>query len=139
MTQIPDMSKQQLNRTLAELMGYWVDSKKIGDGSVFYRLISPSGKPETTWRGTEEIAWLYAPYYCTDPAASLEVQAAAYAASPEWYLHNLAIVTNQEGLTLDEFPDPFEVFGPELVGPMITATPRERAMAAWMTLKEAEH
>lgn len=132
MTQIQKWGNVELNRALAEKMGYSVTTNqgywlKKPDGTMYANPFS---------KNTEEIAWSWAPDYVGDPAASLKVQAAAYAASPEWYLHYLAMRTNKEDLSLDEFPDSFEVFGPELVGPMITAEPRERAEAAYMVLNQ---
>lgn len=132
MTKLQEWNNAELNRALAEKMGYSVTTDKgywlkKPDGTMF---VDPFSKNK------EEIAWSWAPDYAGDPAASLKVQAAAYAASPEWYLYYLAIRTNKEDLSLDEYPDPFEVFGPELVGPMVTAEPRERAEVAYMVLNQ---
>lgn len=123
MTQVQTMSKATLNHELAVLMG-WTEIRVLLKSD---RLMGRD--PVDGWA-------TYIPDYAGDPAASLEVQTAAYAASPEWYLHHLAMRTNKEDLTPEEFPDPFEVYGPELVGPMVTADPRERAEAAYITLSQ---
>ncbi|OME06737.1 hypothetical protein BSK60_32145, partial [Paenibacillus odorifer] len=63
MTQVKDKTDQQLNRALAELMG-WTDFKEDAHGG--------------TWATAPDYRWTNKrPDYCSDPAASLEVQAKA--------------------------------------------------------------
>ncbi|OME05973.1 hypothetical protein BSK60_33065, partial [Paenibacillus odorifer] len=72
MTQVKDKTDQQLNRALAELMGYTVvDMKWMGLHQLLKDGIEISRLP------SEVYAWTWAPDYCSDPAASLEVQAKA--------------------------------------------------------------
>lgn len=73
------------------------------------------------------------PKYCTDPAASLEVQAAAIAKDARWYKYRLAVVTS--GFDRIKYHAPLAIYGPDMVDLMLTATPRQRAEAAYMTLK----
>ncbi|MNV94971.1 hypothetical protein D3C71_1898180 [compost metagenome] len=74
---------------------------------------------------SEDNAYLHAPDYCTDPAASLEVQAAAIEANFEGYVYNLNEIKYRG----------YEAMTFKVISEMLTATPGERAMAAWMTLK----
>lgn len=133
MSIVREWSNKELNRALAELMGYSV----IADQGFWLKKPDGSRIADAFSKNTEEIAWSWAPDYAVDHAASKEIQNAAYAVSPEWYLHYLAMRTNKEDLSLDEFPDPFEVYGPELVGAMVTAEPREIAEAAYMVLNQS--
>ncbi|AIQ61841.1 hypothetical protein PSTEL_00540 [Paenibacillus stellifer] len=120
MTQIP--TDQEINRALAELMGYSLH-KTAGN---YYVVEDKGGSPATYYYGTADIAWSKAPDYCNNPAASLEVQAAAIAKDAELYVTRLFEVVRGE---LSALYTDLEA------ADMLTATPRERAMAAWMTLK----
>ncbi|MNC11591.1 hypothetical protein D3C75_592920 [compost metagenome] len=111
MTHIPQ-DDQQLNRELAELMG-WTNFKEDGNGGMW------GTPPDDRWSNS-------IPDYCNDPAASLEVQAAAMKGSPLDYLQNLQEV--KWGNVKVDIPI-------HRIIDMMNATPRERAMAAWMTLK----
>lgn len=66
------------------------------------------------------------PNYCTDPAASLEVQTAAIKANESLYLDTLNEVVNKGAAVVK--------WGYHTVATMLTATPRERAEAAYLTL-----
>lgn len=120
MTQVKEMSHQQLNRALAGLMGYTVNDMNwmglhqlLKDGIEISRLSS------------EAHAWADAPDYCTDPAASLEVQTAAIAKDALGYVQALAdvMVIDIRSRTLYS------------ISRLLTATPRERAEAAYMTFQ----
>jgi hypothetical protein len=85
MTQVQTMTNPELNRALAELMGWKVRLK----GSCYW-LVNPAGEESANpfGRNSEEIAWTWAPDYCTDPAAS-EVQTVAIEKDYKAYIHNL--------------------------------------------------
>jgi hypothetical protein len=127
--QTQTLSNQELNRKLAELMGYTVE--KI---EKFHRLISPVGK--VGWAEiSEEIAWNNAPFYCTDPAASLEVEKIAIEHDFDAYVQNLAIVKWGEP---DDDVEDTAVWNKTMrysIAELLTASPRERAEAAYMTLQ----
>jgi hypothetical protein len=72
------------------------------------------------------------PNYCNDPAASLEVQAAAIKANDRQYAINLAKRLEWDGDDL-EYSDN-DVFSYTGVTVFMLASPRERAQAAYMTL-----
>ncbi|MBW4083596.1 hypothetical protein [Paenibacillus sp. S150] len=133
MTQVQTMTNPELNRALAELMGYTVKSLTIGDnGKQLYALVTPMGR-ERLPASTIDKAYLDAPDYCTDPAASLEVQTAARKIDPEGYALNLA---NQiQNSMIRKITDPY--YG-TLVAAMCDASPRERAEAAYITLSSKQ-
>lgn len=121
MTQVKEMTNTELNRKLALLMGWQAG----GD---------PNKKRDFVWwiddnrfRLPEE----WSP--CSDPAASLEVEQAAIKADAAGYMRNLVAVKwgRQDSAELTEL---------SLVGAadLHTATPRERAEAAYQTLS-GEH
>ncbi|MEK4139624.1 hypothetical protein NST48_01515 [Paenibacillus sp. FSL M7-0547] len=127
-----DMTDQQLNRALAELMGYTVRLK----GSCYW-LVNPTGEESANpfGRNSEEIAWTWVPDYCTDPAASLELQAKAIEVDARMYAINLA-----ERLTWDSdgYPlvyDDNDLFSYTGVANFLLSSPRERAEAAYITLQ----
>lgn len=126
MTQVKEWSNQELNRKLAELMGYKMHI--YDDGT--YGLLRPDG---TSFIGRYEeidkmVSWLCAPSYCTDPAASLEVQAAACKVHFDWYIQALSKVVGADGYWDSGALD---YKGIKL---LLTATPRERSEAAYKTL-----
>jgi len=123
MTQVKDKTDQQLNRALAELMGYTIKSLPIGEnGRKLYALVTPSGR-ERLSTYTIDSAYLDAPDYCNDPSASLEVQAKALEVNHKGYILQLGERTRRGRSDLDEmFKD------------MLNASPRERAEAAYITL-----
>ncbi|MFD1777034.1 hypothetical protein [Paenibacillus rhizophilus] len=135
MTQVQNMTDQQLNRALAVLMynarvcGRDTDSRVVimGDFGEYNTHPLTGGWRTAVWRATEEEAWADIPNYSGDPAASLEVQAAAIAKDVDAYLSNL----------FDETCDPDKpIWTSKVVGRMMTASHRERAMAAYQVLKD---
>ncbi|MEK4263657.1 hypothetical protein [Paenibacillus sp. FSL L8-0499] len=124
MTQV-QMTDQQLNRALAELMGYSVnDMNWMG----LHQLLKYGS--EVSRLPSEDHAWADAPDYCNDPAASLEVQTAAMKRNPAVYCDNLDRIVNPkfcEGK--GEYWHETEVYG------LIDVRPRERAEAAYITLR----
>ncbi|KAA1180673.1 hypothetical protein [Paenibacillus sp. B2(2019)] len=125
MTQVKDKTDQQLNRALAELMGYSVTAKKG------YWLKNPDGTiiADPFSRSTEEIAWTWAPDYCTDPAASLEVQAKALELNYKAYIDHLDEFVNTDELAICSEPSY------RAIASLLLASPRERAEAAYVTLQ----
>ncbi|MNC01365.1 hypothetical protein D3C75_487120 [compost metagenome] len=108
MREIPDTTNQELNMELALLMGFTKDKHYPG-------------------RVTRGGAVTMPKNYCTDPAASLEVQAVAIEADFEGYVYNLNEIKYRG----------YEAMTFKVISEMLTATPRERAMAAWLTLQSA--
>lgn len=111
------MNDQQLNRALAELMGY-----RVSSWDTNYFMLYKGNKEISPWN-TEDGAWTYAPNYSNDSVASLEVQAAAIEADPRGYIRNLAEVQHCEAgedISLKEAS--------------ANASPRERAEAAYIIL-----
>ncbi|MNO22846.1 hypothetical protein D3C76_126320 [compost metagenome] len=110
MTQVKDMTDQQLNQALAELMGYTVDKHRPG------RVL----KGNISSMPTD---------YCNDPAASQEVQAKAIEVDPKGYVKNLCFIKWGEkqqmgGIGLNYLA----------ISRVLNASPRERAEAAYITL-----
>jgi hypothetical protein len=129
MTEVSKMTDQQLNRALAELMGYTIGNHKGENGRTLYFLIRPSGKKEM-YNGSADEAFAWdAPRYCTDPAASLEVQAAAIDKDAEEYVFTLMMIVR--GTPHKDK----RMLPPEMAAQLLTATPRQRAEAAYMTLR----
>lgn len=132
MTQV-QLTDQQLNRKLTELMGYKVI--KVPN-TERYRMVNPLGKEfGMTWP-TEGLTWNdYAFPFCTDPAASLEVQAKAIEVDSDRYFRTLA------GHTCKHFKDDnrraYDSYTSYVVKLMFTASPRERAEVAYITLSQA--
>jgi hypothetical protein len=121
MTQVQTMTHPELNRALAELMGYTVEpSVQIG----VFRLMK-GGKIQATSSVPEELVWSYAPDYAGDPAASLEVQTAAMKVYAEYYVLHLTDVVAPHS------PDEWEI---ATIIALLSASPRERAEAAYITL-----
>lgn len=135
MTQVQTMTNPELNRALAELMGYSVSSEQ-GRG---YGLKNPAGViiADPFSRNTEEIAWSWAPNYCSSPAASLEVQTAAIAINKLVYLNKLLSMVSPSDDIQFGLGGTMEVVGYNIDGTaaMLSATPRERAEAAYITLQ----
>ncbi|OMD19684.1 hypothetical protein BJP48_31650 [Paenibacillus odorifer] len=105
------MTDHQLNMVLAELMGYTVDKGRPG------RVLKENMSSMPT-------------DYCTDPAASLEVQTKAIEVDAPGYLYNLATVVN--GYEAADIWEDDEIIS------ILKATPRERAEAAYITLQGAK-
>ncbi|MEK5439374.1 MULTISPECIES: hypothetical protein [Paenibacillus] len=147
MTQVKDKTDQQLNQALAELVGYSVVKYRMPpdpDGSNwsfdYYMLVNCEGIPVETGLETEEEAWAETLDYCNDPAASLEVQAKAIADNKLIYLNALlSLVSPGEDIQFG-LGGSMEVVGYNIDGTsaMLTASPRERAEAAYITLQGAK-
>ncbi|MEK4479532.1 hypothetical protein MKZ23_08875 [Paenibacillus sp. FSL R5-0876] len=142
MTQIKDKTDQQLNRALAELMGYTVyHYDKDVLGRCYFELTDPEGYSEIVFggeRNTELEAWADVPNYCTDPAASLEVQTAATKVNAKVYVDTLYdIRLTNEGYT-PEIAIGESTYSHDGVVYLFDASPRERAEAAYITLQQKE-
>ncbi|MCC3381919.1 hypothetical protein ACFQ5D_17970 [Paenibacillus farraposensis] len=132
-----DMTDQQLNRVLAELVynarecSRDTDSRVviIGDFGTYNTHPLTGDWKKAKWRATAEEAWTDSTNYCADPAASLEVQAKAIEVDAEGYVNKLvAIMDAGVFWSSDCCLDPVGVSW------LLTATPRQRAEAAHMTL-----
>lgn len=113
MTQLQAMTNPELNRELAELMG-WTEFKYDPYGGVW------AVAPDDRWTNS-------LPEYCTDAAASLEVQTAACDQDRVLYMINLAKVQGWNAGGIISLTE---------ASRLATATPRERAEAAYMTLSQ---
>lgn len=116
MTQVKEMTNQQLNRALAVALGCQVEEHS---GTVFFFTIRPNGK-----RLYHQLS-----DYAGDAAASLEVQTAACKANYELYVDSLANLFwgHLKGWDNSQYHR-------EEIAHMFNATPRERAEAAYLTL-----
>ncbi|KAF6576558.1 hypothetical protein JDW19_02490 [Paenibacillus polymyxa] len=117
---VKDMTAQQLNRELAELMGYTVEKEATGGYALKY-----NGEDQGKRWMRAVFAWEQAPDYCTDPAASLEVQAKALKECPEEYIQELLEIVC--GIVYVDTPS-------YRIAELLAATPRQRVEAAYMTL-----
>lgn len=126
MTQLQTMSDQELNRKLAELMGYTVRTYRNGRQV----LIGPNLRIVSEKECFPAQVWDDAPEYCTDHAASLEVQEKAIEVSGVDYARNLVRLKSEpsDSRVLEHYP-----YG--IVTVALTASPRERAEAAYMILQ----
>ena len=133
MTEVRKMTAAELNRALAELMRYSVCTSHNGiSGKVFYYIVKPDGRYGMYESSEDEAYAQHAPRYCTDPAASLEVEKAAIQKNPYRYPRNLESLMewndDEEGedyIRFNYYPN---------ISKLLTATPRQRAEAAYMTL-----
>ncbi|MNM07326.1 hypothetical protein D3C81_173670 [compost metagenome] len=123
MTQVQTMTNPELNRALAELMGYTT----VKDKYDVITLYKNGEKLRGWWTHTEENAWAYAPDYCTDPTASLEVQTAAIKLNAVVYVANLQLIKFHRSNGLSSRED---------VAVLMDSSPRERAEAAYITLSQ---
>ncbi|WP_342419844.1 hypothetical protein [Paenibacillus sp. FSL H8-0168] len=123
-----DMTDQQINRALAELMGYRVVNlnPEWWRNKAYWVLNEPLEERQHIGKGTEDEAWCEAPDYCNDAAASLEVQAAACEVHPNTYIRYLEKIKwgQSTGWKVSN----------RVVAQLCNASPRERAEAAYMTL-----
>ncbi|MBY7736300.1 hypothetical protein [Paenibacillus polymyxa] len=103
-----DMTNEHLNIQLAKIMG----NVKMDVAAVFYG---------------------HVPQYCTNPFASLEVQARAIELDAEGYVLNLSNQVAESLLRKTTSP----YYG-TLVSRMLNVSPRERAEAAYMTLSSKD-
>ncbi|WP_238796286.1 hypothetical protein [Paenibacillus sp. EKM206P] len=122
-----DMTDQQLNQAIGELMGYTVEKEATGGYTLKY-----NGEDQGKRWMRAVFAWEQVPDYCADPAASLEVQTAAIKANDRQYAINLAKRLEWDGDDL-EYSDN-DVFSYTGVTVFMLASPRERAEAAYLTL-----
>ncbi|MFD1776676.1 hypothetical protein [Paenibacillus rhizophilus] len=114
MTQVQDMTDQQLNNEISHMMMKSLGWKLVREDGPWIR---PNGSYSTgRFRN-----------YCTDHAASLEVQAAAIEKN-----------SNEFVIALDRIINPNQQqheFTEDEIAALLTASPRERAMAAYQVLK----
>ncbi|MEK3717947.1 hypothetical protein [Paenibacillus sp. FSL R7-0333] len=134
MTQVKEWSNQELNRRLAELMGYTVIDFSYADDPDnydYFKVVNEAGEQFGEDRDSEEEAWDEVPNYSGNAAASLEVQTAAIVKDPENFMRNLVAVRwdRQDAAEMKEL---------SLVGAadLHLASPRERAEAAYITLSQ---
>jgi hypothetical protein len=113
MTQVKDMTDQQLNMALAELMGYTVDKGRPG------RVLKGNMSSMPT-------------DYCNDPAASLEVQAKAIEVDASNFINRLAWIVR------DRISGDMEWTNND-IAVLLNASPRERAEAAYITLSSKQY
>lgn len=134
---VKDMTEQQLNRTLAELIYNARECRRdtdslvviIGDFGTYNTHPLTGDWKKAKWRDTAEEAWTDIPNFSSDPAASLEVQAKAIEVDAEGYVNKLTTIVDACIFwSSDCCMDPIGVTW------LMTATPRERAEAAYMTL-----
>jgi hypothetical protein len=121
MTQVKEWSNPELNRALAELMGYRIE--KAGS----FWLLHKDGYFTGSVHYEEEKAYEMLPDYCTDPAASLEVQTAAIAKYDKRYVVELDRIVNPD--------DQQHEWEESEIAKLLTASPRERAEAVYITLQ----
>lgn len=128
MTQVKEMTNTELNRKLAELMGF---TEERYEG--FVRVLR-NGEVVCAWLPDEGYTNAFMPDYCSSPAASLEVQAAAIKIDARLYAINLAKRLTWEGDGDSLGYGDKDLFSYTGVSNFLLASPRERAEAAWMTL-----
>lgn len=132
MTQVQAMSDPELNRALAVLMGAKVvqtHNAAEGGGAPWYRL--QGGGCRGRYERIANDTWKHVPDYCTDPAASLEVQAAACKINKAAFIGNLSYVLLGKSCAY------LEAVSLELAADFCMATPLQRAEAAYMTIQGA--
>ncbi|OKP91395.1 hypothetical protein [Paenibacillus sp. P32E] len=131
MTQVKEMTNPELNRALAELMGYSIyHYDKDVEENCYYMLVDPTGDYQQLDRKTEAEAWADAPDYCTDPAASLEVQTAAIAKDKEAYIRNWLLCKYGKSITY------YTSVSLPVAAEIADSNPRERSEAAYMVLSQ---
>lgn len=123
MTQIKNMTDQQLNRSLAEITG-WTNFREGGHGIVW------GDPPDDRWTNTM-------PNYCNDPVASLEVQAKDIEVDAVGYVRNLSVTRWGERIAHMKVEE-WTAVGIISVSELLTASPRERAEAAYITLSSVK-
>ncbi|SEI76418.1 hypothetical protein [Paenibacillus polymyxa] len=120
---VKDMTDQQLNQAIGELMGYTVEKEATGGYALKY-----NGKDQGKRWMRAVFAWEQAPDYCNDPAASLEVQAKAIELDRVAYVNSLYEACYEFKRDKDSGWDAINIAF------LLNATPRQRAEAAYMTL-----
>ncbi|MEK5089070.1 hypothetical protein MKY98_19400 [Paenibacillus sp. FSL M8-0228] len=124
---VKDMTDQQLNRALAELVGYTVEKEATGGYALKY-----NGEDQGKRWMRAVFAWEQAPDYCTDPAASLEVQAKAIE------LDRIAYVNNLYEACYDLKRDEDYVWDVINIAFLLNVSPRQRAEATYITLSNRD-
>ncbi|MEK3849894.1 MULTISPECIES: hypothetical protein [Paenibacillus] len=125
-----DMTDQQLNRWLAEYMGYTISEYKDKWGW----LMCPNGDNVHESLFPLDELWGFVPNYCNDPAASLEVQAKAIEIDRVGYARRIMYICWGGEMSDYAELDDEEWIKVSAIGSLLTASPRERAEAAYMTL-----
>ncbi|MGZ0043415.1 hypothetical protein [Paenibacillus ottowii] len=123
-----DMTDKQLNRWLAEYLGYTISEYKDKWGW----LICPNGDNVHESLFPLDELWGFVPDYCTDPAASLEVQAVAINKDEEGYIRNWLL--NKYGKSVMAYT----AVSIRTAAEIANSSPRERAEAAYMTLSSQD-
>lgn len=123
MTQVKDMIDEKLDFALAEQLG-WVNA---WDG---VRLVWLDGKTNEFRR--KVTGW----HPSTDPATSLEVQAKAIEVDAAKYVRNLSVTRWGERIAQMKVEE-WTAVGIISVSKLLTASPRERVEAAYITLQGA--
>lgn len=125
---VKDMTDNQLNVELAKLLGAQVvqtKDEKEGGGAPYYQLVAPDFKGRND--RVKENAWKSCPKFSTDPVISSELQEKLIGIYTERYVRHLGgIVSDMKS----------ETYKWNTVAKLLTATPRQIAEAAYMTLRE---
>ncbi|MGW8439938.1 hypothetical protein ACWGXJ_02880 [Paenibacillus sp. S33] len=128
---VKDMTDQHLNEELAKWLGYTMVF--VGGEPKYARVISPEGKLVGKTNTDTTKAWAGAiPNYCNDPAASLEVQAAAIELDRVAYVNNLYEACYEFKRVKDSVWDEINIAF------LLNASPRQRAEAAYLTLSSQD-
>ncbi|WP_339316901.1 hypothetical protein [Paenibacillus sp. FSL R10-2734] len=120
MTQVKDMTDQQLNVSLAKMCGYEIYAEEF---SVKYEVVVRYESP-SSFKGLK----FFIP--CNDAADSLEVEAKALDQNAAAYIHHLDFRVIPSGCR--------DKWGYDEVKALLTASPRERAEAAYITLSSVK-
>lgn len=127
MTQVQTMTNPELNRALMVALGCQVEEHS---GTVFFFSILPNGNR----------LYHQLPDYAGDPAASLEVQTAAIAKDDEGYVRTLYTVQARAKTGMNINPNDIKHWphmSISIIAILLSASPRERAEAAYITLQGA--
>lgn len=130
MTQVRDMTDNELNSSIIKLLGGKVvqsHDAKQGGGAPYYQLVAAGFKGR--YERNPEDAWIWCPDFSSDPAASLEVLEKAINADMTACIANLLVAVNYDynGMTTIE-----------ATAAMLTAKPRQRAEAVYMTISQIQ-
>ncbi|ALP38008.1 hypothetical protein ASL14_19250 [Paenibacillus sp. IHB B 3084] len=116
MKEVQQMKESELNISLEVLLGAKEDRHRKGNILKGTYSLSPRD-------------------YATNPGDSLEIQESAIKVDAKLYIKNLVIVKWGEEVYYQEFSI-FEVIDLKGIAILLNASPRERAMAVYLTLKE---
>ncbi|MCP3810043.1 hypothetical protein NLX78_22750 [Paenibacillus sp. Lou8.1] len=125
---VKDMTDQQINRWLAEYMGYTISEYKDKWGW----LMCPNGDNVHESLFPLDELWGFVPDYCNNPAASLEVQAAAIELDRVAYVNNLYEACYEFKRVKDSVWDEINIAF------LLNASPCQRAEAAYLTLSSQD-